>query len=73
MQTMRRAMAPAPPYKMPTMVGRPCCRDADGGFRAHYRTVASGVQAIYEPFREKRAMVRTVSSKVERAYMEDTQ
>lgn len=25
------AMAPAPPYKMPTMVGCPCCRDADGG------------------------------------------
>lgn len=44
-----------------------------GGFRSHYRTVASGVQTIYEPFREKHAMVRTVSSKVERAYMEDTQ
>ena len=25
------AMAPAPPYKMPTMEGRLCCRDADGG------------------------------------------
>lgn len=25
------AMVPAPPYKMPTMVGRPCCRDADRG------------------------------------------
>ena len=73
MQAMRRAMAPAPPYKMPTMVGRPCCRDADGGFRAHYRTVASGVQVIYKPFREKHAMVRTVCSKVERAYMEDMQ
>ena len=73
MQAMRRAIAPAPPYKMPTMVGRPCCRDADGGFRAHYRTVASGVQVIYKPFREKHAMVQTVCSKVDRAYMEDRQ
>ena len=44
-----------------------------GDFAHIYRTVASGVQAIYEPFREKHAMVRTVCSKVERAYMDDTQ
>ena len=55
---------------MPTMVGRPCCRDADEGFRSHYRAVASGVQAIYEPFREKHAMIRAIFSTGKSVYIE---
>lgn len=63
-------MAPAPSYKMPTMVGCRCCLGGEGTFLSHYRAVASSVQAIYEPFREKHAMVRMVCGKVERAHIE---
>ena len=52
------------------MVGRPCCRDADEGFHPHYRAVASGVQAIYEPFREKREMVQSIFSVGKSIYIE---